>query len=1061
MILRHSSILFRFLPLLIGFFVFCKPQSTDYSFLSYLGVANRGSYTNGVFFPSDNPFHIGDSSYLNGPNGGNTGSVVSANGDNSTLGISTRNNGIPDIIFLFNENGIPYAIDSNGDGSADYYICYKSQNEYSLMTGSGCTGNQVVVIAGQGYDTNGDGISDNNILSQINNDSLAPTSVISPNPGIYGSAVPLTIVCNDNVAPGNIVYTVDSSTPAFSPIQGSVSNPKLKQLTLGGLDGLYSIKYRCRDLAGNIESVHTDNYEINHNVPSVTISNQNSTGVSTQANTINALSFNWTSNYTGTYSIRLNASNCQSGSVLQTGPVTANAANLFSVSASNLNLGVNTIHVCAKAALTGYQTLTVVRDESQPSISSSPGGGNYGRAQNVSFSCTDNNPAGCGKIAYTLDGSSPSIDGSNGTVLTGIEYQNPISIPLNTAVTLKFIGVDLAGNTSPLQTANYFINTSVATVTTNSFSPVSQLVNATADQSVTWVSDQNGVFTFRSGSDCSVGTVLTGTNSAGNVTAGVPITTTLLNSNFAQGANTVSICVANASLDPVYGNTSFSVTKDNTRPTVSSTNPANFNAGSPVSIIPNPGRIQIVFNKNMNTSFGGISTGSRVANLCYPAPTNPPLSVFVFDGANWDCIDFTATYTWTSATTLQIDFSWVNFPENAKIMWTLSKDVLQDAAGNSPLTDIQQSFLTGMRNQFFRPLKTGQSICWDSNGNLIPCAGTFQDGQTQTGVARNYNIQYYSGFPNDAVTEDVVTGLKWKTCVEGKKSTLSGGITQCVDITTPIPAGSCAPLNSSNNPVKLDFWAFFTFQDMSNDVHPSGVNGCSYLNQCNSGSGFGGITDWRLPTQKELETLSVFGSSSAGATFPNTAFPDSIANYYWSSTLRRSNPFYAWGVNFNYGASGSFVRSNTNNIRCVSGSGGSNQTLSDPGDQTIVDSTSNLIWQKCSAGLSGNTCATGTATKPNWSTALSYCNSLSGGGRIWRLPTAKELSSIVDISSTSNTLAASSVYFPNTKNSYYWTSSSYAPSASNAWTVFFQTGEMTPFSSKSGTAYVRCVANGP
>ncbi|TGL79173.1 DUF1566 domain-containing protein [Leptospira yasudae] len=1061
MTLKRYFSVFRFLLLFPIFFALCKPQSTDYSFLSYLGIANRGTYTNGVFFPSENPFHIGESSYLNGREAGNTGTVVSATGDNSTLGISTRNNGIPDIIFLFNENGIPNAVDTNGDGLADYYLCYKNQTEYSLMTGSGCTGNTVTVISGQGYDTNGDGIADNSILSQIANDNVSPTSLISPNPGIYGSTIPITITCNDNVAPGNLVYTIDSSTPTFSPIQGAISNPKLKQLSLGTIDGIYTIKYRCRDLSGNIESVHTDSYEINHNVPTVSISNLNSNGVSTQSGAINNLSFNWSSNYSGTYAIRLNASNCQSGSILQSGPVVANATNAFNLSAGSLNSGANTIFVCAKAALTGYQTLTIVRDETQPSISPTPGGGNYGTAQNVSFSCTDNNPAGCGKIAYTLDGSTPSIDGSNGTVLTGTEYQNPISIPLNTAVTLKFIGVDLSGNPSPLQSVNYYINTSVATVTTNSFSPVSQLVNASSDQSISWVSSQNGVFTLRSGTDCSAGTILSGTNSAGNVTAGVPITTTLLNSNFAQGANTVSICVANASLDPMYGSTSFSVTKDNTRPTVSSTSPANFNAGSPVSELPNPGRIQIVFNKNMNVAYGGISTGSKISNLCYPAPTNPPLSVFVYDGANWDCIDFTATYTWVSSTTLRIDFSWINFPENAKIMWSLSKDVLQDTAGNSPLSDIQQSFLTGTRNQFFKPFKTEQSICWDSNGNLVPCAGTFQDGQTQKGVARNYSIQYYSGFSNDAVTEDTVTGLKWKTCVEGKKSLLSGGVTQCADITTPIPAGSCSPVNSSNNLVKLDYWAFFSFQDTSNEVHPSGVNGCSYLNQCNSGAGYGGITDWRLPTQKELDTLSVFGYSSANAAFPSSGFPDSIANYYWSSTLRRSNPYYAWGVNYNYGAAGSFVRSNTNNIRCVSGSGGAAQVQSDPGDQTIVDSTSNLVWQKCSAGLSGATCNTGTATKPNWATALSYCNTLNLAGRSWRLPTVKELGSIVDVSSTSAIVAANATYFPNTKNSYYWTSSSYAPSPGNAWTVFFQTGEMTPFSSKSGTAYVRCISDGP
>lgn len=362
MILKRYFVLFQFLLLIFCFSFFCKPQSTDYSSLSYLGLANQGSYINGIFYPSTNPFVIGDMSHLNGLSEGDTGTVVSATGDDSTLGISTRNNGV-----------------------ADYYICYKSTKDYYLTTGSRCTGNAVTVIVGQGYDTNGDGVADNPILSQITSDSNPPNSVISPSPGIYGSSTELTIACNDSVAPGNIVYTIDSSTPSFEPIQGSISNPKLKKFTLGSSDGTYTVKYRCRDLAGNVENVHTDPYEFNHNVPTVTISNLNSSGVSSLTGAIGTASFNWSSNYSGSYSIRLNASNCQSGTILQSGNVIANIINSFSISATSFNIGPNTIFVCARAALTGYQTLAIVRDESQPSIIPNPGGGNYGKAQSVNF----------------------------------------------------------------------------------------------------------------------------------------------------------------------------------------------------------------------------------------------------------------------------------------------------------------------------------------------------------------------------------------------------------------------------------------------------------------------------------------------------------------------------------------------------------------------------------------------------------------------------------------------------------------------------------------------------
>jgi len=31
--------------------------------------------------------------------------------------------------------------------------------------------------------------------------------------------------------------------------------------------------------------------------------------------------------------------------------------------------------------------------------------------------------------------------------------------------------------------------------------------------------------------------------------------------------------------------------------------------------------------------------------------------------------------------------------------------------------------------------RTGQTKCWDTNGNQIPCSGTGQDGAIQAGVA--------------------------------------------------------------------------------------------------------------------------------------------------------------------------------------------------------------------------------------------------------------------------------------------------------------------------------------
>ncbi|WP_167481997.1 DUF1566 domain-containing protein [Leptospira andrefontaineae] len=1038
----------------------CERKGTDWSILG-LFVGNVNS--SGIYRPVTNPFDPGDSVSLNGSLGGQTGSVVSVDGSNSTLGISTSGSNFPDIFFIFGSDGVPNSVDVNGDGVPDYYLCYRANGSYELMTAINCGGNSVKVIPGQGYDTNGDGIADNSILASVSSDSIPPASTISPSPSTYGSALSVTIACSDNVAPGNIVYTLNGNTPSLFPVEGTVSNPSRRSFLLGsGGDGTYTVKFKCRDLAGLEESIQTVNYIINHSVPDVTISSPNTYYISTKSNAISSSTFTWSSNQSGNYTIRKNASNCSSGTIVENGSVLAGVNKTFSVNANTLNLGSNSFYVCLVAAYTGFKSISITRDDTSPSTSASPGGGSYGANQNVSLSCTENSASQC-LIAYSINAADPVIDVSNGTVTSGTAYSSSISIPTDTAVALKFIASDGAGNLSTLQTANYYINTSVANVTTNSFSPASLSVNSSANQSVTWVSDQDGIYSIKKGLNCTSGTSVGGTNSAGTVTAGNSVTSTILNSYLSDGANTIWICVANAVIEPQYGSTSFSVTKDSVLPTVSSVTPANLST----NYSPSTARISIQFSKSMNTSYSATATGSTYSNPCYPAPTSPTLSLYVYDGANWDCLDFKAKFTWTDSNNLQIDLSWIQFPENSKLTWTLSKSSVQDISGNPLAVDVQKTFSTGLGTQFFSPLKTGQTSCWDSNGNLNPCVSTYQDGLTQYGATRSYSINYNSGYIADAITVDSTTGLTWRTCPEGYKSSLDGSNnTSCVEIASSevtTELSSCYGTDSNNSNKPLCSWAFYDFQNSNSLNHISAVNACSYLNSLHSNAGFAGITNWRLPNQKELETLVSYGSSSGFPSIVSSAFPNSLSDYFWSSTLRMSNQYYDWGVNFNYGSSDSFVRGNSYKVRCVSGSPSLSRSISSLGNGTVRDVSSGLVWQQCSAGLSSSSsaCDTGSAVKYNWDNAMNYCANLTLASRSWRLPNITELNSLVD-RSFSGAYAIDQSLFPNTKNSYYWTSTSYAPSPGNAWTVFFQNGNTTPFSAKTSVlGYVRCVATGP
>ncbi len=112
---------------------------------------------------------------------------------------------------------------------------------------------------------------------------------------------------------------------------------------------------------------------------------------------------------------------------------------------------------------------------------------------------------------------------------------------------------------------------------------------------------------------------------------------------------------------------------------------------------------------------------------------------------------------------------------------------------------------------------------------------------------------------------------------------------------------------------------------------------------------------------------------------------------------------------------------------------------------TVLDTKTKLTWQQDVApGLL------------DWVTAKSYCFSLSLSGGGWRLPSMKELLTLVD--ETRKNPALDPQFFPGTMwMHYFWSSSSYAFSPANsAWNVSFSDG-ITATNSKSLQQYVRCV----
>jgi hypothetical protein len=111
----------------------------------------------------------------------------------------------------------------------------------------------------------------------------------------------------------------------------------------------------------------------------------------------------------------------------------------------------------------------------------------------------------------------------------------------------------------------------------------------------------------------------------------------------------------------------------------------------------------------------------------------------------------------------------------------------------------------------------------------------------------------------------------------------------------------------------------------------------------------------------------------------------------------------------------------------------------------VLDTKTGLTWQKVVPA--------GTYT---WANAKAYCTGLALEGGGWRLPTATELSSLVDETVAQPGPTIDATLFPGTPNNYFWSSSPVGGNASYAWLVDFSNG-FTSYNDVSNTYRVRCV----
>ena len=335
-------------------------------------------------------------------------------------------------------------------------------------------------------------------------------------------------------------------------------------------------------------------------------------------------------------------------------------------------------------------------------------------------------------------------------------------------------------------------------------------------------------------------------------------------------------------------------------------------------------------------------------------------------------------------------------------IWFLAGRTLRAFAVRSGFTD---SNIASAEYSYI-PLKSGQSLCHNSAGNLIGCASTGQDGEVQLGVARGYTNN------GDGTVTDNATGLLWQRCSLG-----------------------LSDANCSTGSYSPQGWS-------------AGQTQCTSLTTAGK--------TWRLPSRYELETLPDYGIPAP--TIDAVAFPATDNNRYLSITKQGIATSNVWHVFFNDGALGVFNENSPIQVRCVSGETQSSFTkFVDNGNGTILDKQTGLIWQKCSVGQTNiTTTCSGGASTPNWTSAFGTCTGLGLASRTWRLPNVQELKTIFDVSRASAP-TINITFFPGTVSNNYWSSTTYRPGTTEAWVLDFSNGNINN-STKTNVFPVRCVS---
>ncbi|MBH1988404.1 MAG: DUF1566 domain-containing protein [Myxococcaceae bacterium] len=216
----------------------------------------------------------------------------------------------------------------------------------------------------------------------------------------------------------------------------------------------------------------------------------------------------------------------------------------------------------------------------------------------------------------------------------------------------------------------------------------------------------------------------------------------------------------------------------------------------------------------------------------------------------------------------------------------------------------------------------------------------------------------------------------------------------------------------------------------------------------------GGFLDWRVPSPMELQSLVDYTLDSAPS-INQQAFPEALPDFFWTSMSYMASPQYAWGFFFQNADLGMDLSesgaASTSSVRCVRGSKiplKNRFTDQDgkpiqPTSTRVLDRATGFVWQRIisqeSFDLEG---------------AISYCRQFGLEGASWRLPSIKELLTIVDYSSYKPSIHR--IVFPETLSSKFWSSTPFVGQSGTMWGLNFAHGR-TSILGSAQKFMLRCI----